>query len=246
MRPVAAASFRQPALSVAISRPIMEPSSMKRPSSVRLSVSRPSKVAAKESLTSVRVGNPKQHGECFAENQFEWRQQILPLPPPLAWVDGKTPVAEPPSADVTDPVIGLFDEPLVWSRKPDTATALQTKLDSAEVICRTLRGVPRAKPVAVQLPRVSGRITQTSFDKYLEIYENNQECILAQLETTLEEGALTRAALWQLEEWFSTIMEPKPKCPEDVEDWKVRLAEQKITKISTYCLPQAREIMLKR
>jgi len=83
------------------------------------------------------------------------------------------------------------------------------------------------KNIKIKIPNIKGIVKQKTFDKALEIYENNQ--------VYYEENGKNSAELSRLEEWFMKIIEPKQK--DDIKGWINREKSKIINGYSGYCDP---------
>lgn len=89
-----------------------------------------------------------------------------------------------------------------------------------------------------EIPAQRGRVTRQTFDKFLDIYENNQEYYREYLENANGSEAvlqIIREQLTILERWFICVVEPRPR--NDAKDWAERELRKHKTGYSPYCDP---------
>lgn len=89
--------------------------------------------------------------------------------------------------------------------------------------------------------RIIGIVTETTYNKVIEIYENNQEYYLQLYQNGVKESIGEN--LSNLETWFSQIREYEPKNKLDRESWLERERDKFHNGISYYCNPDARKFI---
>src|SRR5690606_8472358 len=88
------------------------------------------------------------------------------------------------------------------------------------------------------IPVIRGTVSQDKFDDLLSIYENNQVYYQDKIEDKTMSHEEIAVKLTELEHWFLTITEPRPKDPEDIPSWKERNIFKQEKRISMYCDPE--------
>lgn len=85
----------------------------------------------------------------------------------------------------------------------------------------------------IELTKDKGLVSDDVFDKVLDMYENNQCYFIKCLEAGMLQNVIDK--LNENEIWFCSIIEPKPKSDENIDDWEKREKSKLIDGVSAYC-----------
>lgn len=86
-----------------------------------------------------------------------------------------------------------------------------------------------------ELVQISGKVDEKTFEKVLEIYENNQVFYQDKMDNNEIDHSTLCEKLTELEHWFICVIEPKPKDKIGITDWIEREKYKLLTGYSKYC-----------
>lgn len=124
-----------------------------------------------------------------------------------------------------------FDHTKPGDEKYDLGQKMKQISSTVQQLHSTLRTEYR------QVPAVHGFVTVAQFEDALAAYENNQVYFQERIEKRDMLEVEIRKGLFELEQWFICIIEPKPRSSEELAEWWGKEAEKVTKRRSAYCDP---------